>query len=197
MGRSLKYFTPDKLKLSTTKPVIIYLLCAINQKPVIFRHMNITLESIGTIHTPFKEKEGMPIQSAAAQGVRGHIILNEKFTAGLTDLEGFSHIILLYYFHMSAGFDLQIIPFLDNTQHGVFATRAPRRPNPIGISVVKLMSIQNNILNIENTDMLDGTPLLDIKPYIKDFDVHEIQRSGWLEDNANKLKKIKSDKRFN
>ncbi len=158
--------------------------------------MKITFEPIGTIYTPFKKKEGMPIQSKGAEGIKGKIILNEEFTAGLTDLDGFSHIILIYYFHKSAGYELQTTPFLDKTRRGVFSTRAPRRPNPIGLSVVKLLKMDKNILHIENVDMLDGTPLLDIKPYVADFDIHETDKSGWVESKADKLNEIKSDKRF-
>ena len=112
--------------------------------------MTIIFESIGTIHTPFKTKEGMPIQSGGAKGVKGQIILKETFIKGLTHLDGFSHIILIYYFHQSKGFELLTTPFLDNKKHGVFATRAPKRPNPIGISVVQLHRIENNVLYINN-----------------------------------------------
>ncbi|TAJ06592.1 tRNA (N6-threonylcarbamoyladenosine(37)-N6)-methyltransferase TrmO [Marinilabiliaceae bacterium JC017] len=158
--------------------------------------MKFTFESIGMVYTPFKTKEGMPIQSKGAKGVKGKIVLNEEFIPGLADLDGFSHIILIYCFHKSVGFDLQTIPFLDRVKRGIFSTRAPRRPNSIGISVVKLLNVENNILQIENVDMLDGTPLLDIKPYIADFDVHKIEKSGWIENKTDKLNEVKSDKRF-
>ncbi|TVQ88326.1 MAG: tRNA (N6-threonylcarbamoyladenosine(37)-N6)-methyltransferase TrmO [Bacteroidetes bacterium] len=158
--------------------------------------MSITLEPIGTIYTPFKTKEGMPIQSGTARGIKGQIILKEEFIQGLTDLDGFSHVILIYYFHKSSGFDLLTTPFLDNKKHGVFATRAPKRPNPVGISVVRLLRIENNIIDIENVDMLDETPLLDIKPYIPDFDVHKTEKKGWIENKTDNLHKTKSDKRF-
>jgi tRNA (adenine37-N6)-methyltransferase len=158
--------------------------------------MPITLKSIGTIRTPFKTKEGMPIQSGGAKGVKGQIIIKEEFLPGLTDLNGFSHIILIYHFHKSKGYDLLTTPFLDNKKRGVFATRAPNRPNPVGISVVRLLRIQNNIIHIENVDMLDETPLLDIKPYIPDFDVHETEKTGWIENKTDKLSETKSDKRF-
>ena len=158
--------------------------------------MPITFEPIGIIHTPFTSKEGMPIQSTAAKGVKGKIILMEEYASGLADLDGFSHIFLIYYFHKSIGFELQTTPFLDNVKRGVFATRAPRRPNSIGISVVRLLSIEKNIIHIENVDILDGTPLLDIKPYIPDFDIHEIEKNGWIGNKADKVNEIKSDKRF-
>jgi tRNA-Thr(GGU) m(6)t(6)A37 methyltransferase TsaA len=158
--------------------------------------MKITFESIGTIHSPFTSKVGMPIQTKGAKGIKGKIILNKKYASGLSDLDGFSHIILIYYFHKSAGFELKITPFLDNTERGIFSTRAPKRPNSIGISVVKLLKIQGNTLQIENVDIMDGTPLLDIKPYIPEFDIHKTKRRGWVENKAGNLSEIKSDKRF-
>ena len=158
--------------------------------------MKITFEQIGTIFSPFKTTENMPIQSKGAKGIKGKIILNEEFILGLNDLGGFSHIILLYYFHKSIGFELETKPFLDNLKRGVFSTRAPKRPNGIGMSVVKLLNIDKNIINIENVDILDGTPLLDIKPYISDFDIHNVEKSGWTKNKTLNLNSIKSDKRF-
>lgn len=158
--------------------------------------MSISLHPIGTIFTPFKSKEGMPIQSRLAKGARGRIELEEEFVPGLLDLDGFSHIFLVYYFHESNGFDLQVKPFLDDNKHGVFATRAPKRPNGIGMSVVKLLHVDKNILEVENVDMLDGTPLLDIKPYVPQFDDHEVEKWGWVEDKENRMKDIQSDDRF-
>jgi tRNA-Thr(GGU) m(6)t(6)A37 methyltransferase TsaA len=158
--------------------------------------MTFSFASIGTIHTPFRRKEGMPIQPAGSMGTRGTIILKRQFIEGLLDLDKFSHIYLVYCFHKSEGFNLKVIPFLDDKPHGVFATRAPRRPNPIGISVVKLIRIKDNILEIENVDMLDGTPLLDIKPYISQFDIHDIEKSGWISNKTDYPNEIKSDDRF-
>lgn len=158
--------------------------------------MSITLESIGIIYTPFKTKEGMPIQSNGAIGVQGQIIVKEELIPGLTDLDGFSHIILIYHFHKSLGFELLVTPFLDDRKRGLFATRAPKRPNSIGISVVRLLRVEKNILHVENVDMLDQTPLLDIKPYVPDFDIHKTEKNGWVENKTNKLNKTKSDKRF-
>lgn len=158
--------------------------------------MSITFEPIGIISTPFNTKAGMPIQAGLTKGVKGRIELKPEFVPGLLDLGGFSHIILLYHFHESSGFDLQPTPFLDDKRHGVFATRAPRRPNPIGMSVVKLLRIDNNVLEIENVDVIDGTPLLDIKPYVPYFDIHDVEKSGWVEGKKNALKNIKSDDRF-
>jgi len=158
--------------------------------------MVIRFKSIGTIYTPFQKKEGMPVQPSGAIGVKGNIRLKKKYIRGLSDLDGFSHIYLIYYLHKSRGFNLEVIPFLDDKPHGVFATRAPRRPNNIGISVVKLSNIRENVLEIENVDILSGTPLLDIKPYIPEFDIHEIENKGWAKDVAEKIQKIKADKRF-
>lgn len=158
--------------------------------------MSITLEPIGVIYTPFKTKEGMPIQSSGAKGLKGQIKLKEEFVSGLTDLDGFSHIILIYIFHKSTGFELLTTPFLDNRQRGVFSTRTPKRPNPIGISVVRLLKIENNTIYIENVDMLNETPLLDIKPYIPDFDIHKTEKNGWIKDRTNSLNETKSDRRF-
>lgn len=158
--------------------------------------MNIAYKPIGKIHTPFKTKEGMPIQPAGATGIKGTIEIKPELTEGLLDLEGFSYIYLIYHFHQSEGFDLQVKPFLDQKKHGVFATRAPKRPNQIGISIVKLNKIEGNILEIENVDVLDGTPLLDIKPYIPAFDFFEHAKTGWMSHSKNMLSHIKSDERF-
>ena len=158
--------------------------------------MSIKYIPIGTIHTPFKTTEGMPIQSGGAIGIKGIIKLRKKYIKGLLDLEGFSHIYLIYHFHKSKGFELQVRPFLDDRLHGVFSTRAPKRPNPIGISVVKLITVKDNILEIENVDIIDGTPLLDIKPYISGFDIHNIEKRGWINEKLTKLNEIKSDERF-
>ena len=140
--------------------------------------MQIIMQSIGVIHSPFIEKSQTPIQASRSHAI-GTVELNPKFLEGLQDLEGFSHIFLLYAFHCSSGFSLRIKPFLDHKEHGLFATRYPCRPNPIGISVVRLLSRTENILTIEGVDVLDNTPLLDIKPYVPDFDVRTDVRIGW------------------
>ena len=158
--------------------------------------MKIIFEKIGTIYSPFKSKEGMPIQSNGAIGVKGKIELNLDLIEGLNDLSNFSHIILIYQFHKSNGFALMTKPFLDNKKRGVFATRAPKRPNAIGMSVVKLLEVKNNILLIENIDVLNETPLIDIKPYIPEFDIHQVEKVGWTKNKIANLNTIKSDKRF-
>lgn len=151
---------------------------------------------IGTIHSPFKDPVGVPIQPRAATGVKGKIVLDPIYKDGLKDLEGFSHLILIYHFHKSEKGDLLVKPFLDDELRGLFATRAPRRPNNIGLSVVKLVGIKDTILEVENLDVLDGTPLLDIKPYIPDFDHVEDLRMGWYEKQRNKISDKKADDRF-
>ncbi len=156
----------------------------------------IIYQSIGVIHSPFRDQEGMPIQPAGAQGNPGWIEINDDYTEGLRNLEGFSHIILLYHFHLSNGFDIELTPFLDDTKRGVFATRAPRRPNPIGLSIVKLVGIEGKILKIENLDVVDGTPLLDIKPYIPAFDAIADAKSGWVQGKEEQARDIRADDRF-
>ncbi len=156
----------------------------------------IELKPIGIIHTPFTKLEGMPIQPRGAAGVHGTVQLFEEYHAGLKDLDGFSHIILLYYFHRSRDFKLQVVPFMDSESRGLFATRAPKRPNPIGLSIVQLDRIENGVLHIQNVDILDGTPLLDIKPFVPDFDSYEEVLTGWLEEAGKRVKTQKADKRF-
>ena len=159
--------------------------------------MEYTFESIGVIHTPYGNIEDMPIQPSGAAGVPGTIVLDEKYVPALTDLDGFSHLILLYVFHQITESQLTVTPFLDGKPHGLFATRAPKRPNPIGLSVVRLLNIDGNRLDVENVDMLDGSPLLDIKPYVPDFDGDvSALRLGWLESKATHAKSHRSDNRF-
>ena len=159
--------------------------------------MTIEYKQIGTIYSPFEKKEGMPIQAIAANGIKGKIEINKDLEEGLSGLDGFSHIFLIYSFHKSEGFNLKIKPFMSDKFFGVFATRAPRRPNAIGISVVKILSINKNIIEIENVDILNGTPLLDIKPYIPEFDIHKAEKIGWLENKISEVTQTKSDERFN
>jgi tRNA (adenine37-N6)-methyltransferase len=158
--------------------------------------LEIRYKPIGIIHSPFKDVKGMPIQPSGAKGIAGTVELRPDFVEGLKDLDGFSHIILIYHFHLSKGYTLSVKPFVDDKLHGVFATRAPRRPNPIGISVVKLIRVEGNLLHIENVDIIDGTPLLDIKPYISEVDAHEVEKTGWLSGKAEKMHNVKADERF-
>lgn len=158
--------------------------------------MNFTITPIGTIHTPFENLEGMPIQPSGAVDVTGTIVMDKEYEPGLKDIDGFSHLILLYQFHQSKGYDLLVKPFLDDEKRGLFATRAPRRPNPIGLSVVRLVERKGNVLTIKDIDVLSGTPLLDIKPYVPAFDGKEVTAVGWLEKKQEKARVLKSDSRF-
>lgn len=158
--------------------------------------MKIEFQTIGVIHTPFTELESMPIQPAGAAGVEGTVEVFEEYRAGLKDLDGFSHIILLYHFHRSRGFEPHVVPFMDSQPRGVFATRARSRPNPIGLSVVRLNRIEDGVLHIENVDILDDTPLVDIKPYVPEFDTQVDVRTGWLEHVRKTVSQRKSDDRF-
>jgi len=157
----------------------------------------ITYRPIGQIHTPFTDPKGMPIQPAGARDVEGRVEVFPEFRAGLIDLEGFSHLILLYHFHRSKGYTLEVVPYMDSTTRGVFATRAPRRPNPIGLSVVRLDRIEDGILFVRDVDILDGTPLLDIKPYVPEFDspIPPI-RIGWLAEHRHRAASHRADGRF-
>jgi tRNA-Thr(GGU) m(6)t(6)A37 methyltransferase TsaA len=154
----------------------------------------LSYQPIGIIHSPFQGIENVPIQPRAASGIRGTVEVSPEFAAGLQDLDGFSHIILLYHFHRVTQCRLLVTPFLDRQVRGVFATRAPSRPNPIGLSVVRLLAVRGNILDIENVDIVDGTPLLDIKPYVPEFDHFEVDRTGWL--SQAELEGKRSDGRF-
>lgn len=158
---------------------------------------NITYKPIGNIRTPFKKQAGMPIQPSGAKGVRGTIKIKKDYIGGLKDLEGFSHLVLIYHFHLSKEYDLMVTPFLDDQPRGVFATRAPRRPNSIGLSIVKLNAVEEDTLEIENVDIIDGTPLLDIKPYVPEFDAQTEVKTGWLAEVDEQVKQAKSDNRFN
>ncbi len=151
---------------------------------------------IGVIHSPFTEVTGTPLQPAGARGITGTIEVEPKYCDGLKDLEGFSHIILFYHFHYAEGYTLQVEPFMDDSIHGVFATRVPTRPNPIGISVVRLSKIEGCTLYLKDVDVVDGTPLLDIKPYVPEFDIRKVEKTGWLSKRVHNVYKAKADERF-
>lgn len=138
----------------------------------------------------------MPIQPGAAEGVQGYIELLPEYTEGLKDLDGFSHLILLYHLHKVDGYKLMVKPFMDNEEHGIFATRAPKRPNAIGISTVELEKVEGNKVYLNKVDMLDGTPLIDIKPFFPRFDNHPDAIGGWQDKNKQGLKDLRSDERF-
>lgn len=159
-------------------------------------HMTITFNPIGTIHSSYHVLSDMPIQPSSNYSTPGTVVILPELTPGLLDLKGFSHIILIYHLHQSQRVALTVTPFLDSQPHGIFATRAPHRPNPIGRSVVKLVKVEQNILHVDNLDILDGTPLLDIKPYVPEFDSPPDFRLGWLESVKGKVRNTRSDKRF-
>lgn len=156
----------------------------------------ITYQPIGIIHTPHKEAEGTPIQPKGAKGITGKVEVYSEYEEGLKDLEGFSHIILLFHCHRSGNYSLRQKPYMDDEEHGVFAMRGPSRPNPIALSVVKLKAVQGNTLEIENVDIINGTPLLDIKPYVPEFDQNQVERIGWLGEKVQKLTDTRDDGRF-
>ena len=156
----------------------------------------IVYKPIGIIHSPFKNPKGMPIQPTGAKGVAGTVEVFQEYCAGLKDIDGFSHIILIYHFHLSDECSLEVRPYMDENTHGVFATRIPGRPNPIGISVVRCVKVKGCMIHIQDVDILDGTPLLDIKPYVPDFDSRMTERIGWLSGKSSNVYKKRSDGRL-
>lgn len=143
--------------------------------------MIIEYRPIGIVHSPFEETSGTPTQPKRARGVRGTVEVLPEYVEGLSDLDGFSHIVLLCHLHLSTDYELKIVPYLETELRGLFATRSPRRPNPIAISVVRLLTIEGGLLQVEDVDLLEGTPVLDIKPYIGEIDEGTSVRTGWLE----------------
>ncbi len=141
---------------------------------------NMEIKQIGTIHSPFIEASGTPIQPKFAKDANGTVVVNEEYAEGLKDLDGFERIWLIYYFDRVKNAKLTVVPYMDTVEHGVFATRSPARPNKIGMSAVKLEKVEGNTLHVSGIDILDGTPLLDIKPYAKRMDYFDVERQGWL-----------------
>jgi tRNA-Thr(GGU) m(6)t(6)A37 methyltransferase TsaA len=156
--------------------------------------MNMEVKSIGIIRSPFKGATGTPIQPSMAAGTLGTVEILPAFVDGIKDLGGFDRIWLLYWFDRAAAPKLIVTPYLDDQSHGVFATRAPARPNPIGMSAVRLLRIEGSTLHVADVDILDGTPLLDIKPYVPQFDHLLSERTGWL-GQANSRHRV-ADRRF-
>jgi tRNA-Thr(GGU) m(6)t(6)A37 methyltransferase TsaA len=154
------------------------------------------IKPIGVILSPFQTIEQMPIQPKGAAGTKGQVQIDDAFQPGLKDLEGFSHIYLIYSFHKANRTELTVVPFMDTRTRGVFATRSPLRPNHIGISIVRLEKIQGNLLHVLDIDVLDGTPLLDIKPYMEKFDAVENSTSGWMQASDREVAEKRSDDRF-
>jgi tRNA-Thr(GGU) m(6)t(6)A37 methyltransferase TsaA len=151
---------------------------------------------IGIVHSPLRTPFNAPIQAIFAKHTRGTVEVFARYGSGLKGLNGFSHIILLYHFHLAGRTSLSVKPFLDSAYHGIFATRAPVRPNPIGISVVRLRKIRGATMWVQDLDVLDGTPLLDIKPYVPQFDVRRATRIGWFKHSIHRLNRTVADERF-
>ena len=158
--------------------------------------MEIVYKTIGIIRSAFKEANGTPIQPVASPDSEGRVELFEECAEGLKDLDGFSHIILIFHMHLVKEAKLKVIPFLDTQEHGIFATRSPARPNPVGFSVVRLEKIERNILFVSGIDIIDGTPLLDIKPFVPAFDVRDAEKTGWFENKQHKIPDARDDGRF-
>ncbi len=158
--------------------------------------MSINFSPIGYFRTPFTEIKGMPIQPLGAADVEGHIAVLPDYMAGLKDLDGFSHLIVLYHLHQITGHDLVVQPFLDIEKHGIFATRSPKRPNPIGLSVMRLLRVSGREIYLQGVDVLDQTPVIDIKPYVADFDQCDADRFGWFEGKSSNARHHQSDERF-
>jgi len=161
--------------------------------------MQINLKQIATIKSPFCELQNMPVQPCGAKDTFATVEFKEEYAEGLKDLDGFSHAYLIYFFHKIPKPALHVIPFNDttNTHRGVFSTRTPMHPNSIGLSVVEIVSVEDNIVTIKGVDILDGTPLLDIKPYIENFDkVTGEVKSGWMQSSFDEVSAVRSDERF-
>ena len=156
----------------------------------------VVLHPIGVLRTPFRDLAEMPIQPTSTLSAPGTAEIFTQYRAGLQDLAGFSHLILLYHLHKAEHEQLQVTPFLDRVPRGVYATRAPTRPNHLGLSIVELLRVDGTTLHLNRLDMLDGTPLLDIKPYVPAFDEPQDVRCGWLENAPGQVRAARSDKRF-
>ena len=150
------------------------------------------------VHSPLKGAPGAPIQSVSAKDVIGTIEVFPTFAGGLKDITGFSHLMLLYHFHLSRRFKLTVIPFLDSSEHGIFSTRSPARPNPIGVSVVEVLRVRGRTIRVRGLDVVDKTPLLDIKPYVPAFDAIRTKKIGWYAGRVamSRLHRTKADGRF-
>lgn len=153
----------------------------------------LTMRPIGLIETPFQDPAGTPIQPSRAKGALGTVRVYEAFARGLQDLAAFERIWLIYWLHRAPEGRLLVTPFLDTKRRGVFATRAPARPIPIGISAVRLLRVRGAVLDIAEVDILNGTPLLDIKPYVPEFDSHPASKAGWFDD-SNSRRRVADDR---
>jgi len=156
----------------------------------------VTLPYIGVVRSRFTDLENMPIQPVGAMDVEGVVEIEPQYEEGLKDLDGFSHIYLLYHFHQAPKVKLRVTPYMDTMEHGVFATRSPLRPSHLGMSVVELLSVEGSTLRIRGVDILDGTPVIDVKPYLPQFDMRENVRTGWMQKDGSTVAAARSDKRF-
>ncbi|WP_029897527.1 tRNA (N6-threonylcarbamoyladenosine(37)-N6)-methyltransferase TrmO [Desulfohalovibrio reitneri] len=158
--------------------------------------MSLSLNPIGIMRTPHRDIEGMPIQPPGAGEFEGTLHLRPELAEGLRDLDGFSHVHLIYLLHKVEGYELTVKPFLDDAEHGIFATRSPSRPAPIGLSVLEVLQVRGNTVRLGRVDMLDRTPVLDIKPYVPDFDVWPADRIGWFAGKSGNADSVRADGRF-
>lgn len=156
----------------------------------------ITLKPIGVVHSPFKDPRGTPIQATSGQGVRGFAEVFGEYVQALEDLDGFSHVVLICHLHLVRQTNLKVTPFLDTVLRGVFSTRAPSRPNHLGLTIARLVRIEGNTLHLEDLDIVDGTPLLDIKPYVPLLDERQRVTLGWLEGKSPEFTRGLADDRF-
>lgn len=156
----------------------------------------IACHPIGIIHSGFKTREGTPIQPVFADDAPGRVVVYPEYAEGLRDLDSFSHIVVLFHFHLSEGWRPLVRPFMEETERGVFATRAPRRPNPLGLSVVRLERVEGSVVHVRGIDVVDGTPLLDIKPYVPGFDSAGEHHAGWIENALRREGRRVADDRF-
>lgn len=156
----------------------------------------VTFKSVGFVESRFEQQAGTPIQGRMAPEETGRIVIFEEFAEALKDLEGFSHIYVFFKFDRASEKKLRVKPYLDTVERGIFATRSPLRPNPLGMTIVRLNRVDGNILEISGVDILNGSPVIDIKPYIPDFDFHNPEKIGWYEKNAERNSLVLADDRF-
>jgi tRNA (adenine37-N6)-methyltransferase len=151
---------------------------------------------IGVVRSPYTVFEGMPLQTVAASDVEARVELEPPLRGALRDLDGFSHLWLVTHLHTVDGWRAEVVPFLDTVARGVLATRSPRRPNPIGLSLVELVAVEGGVLHVRGIDLLDGTPVLDVKPYVPLFDARGNARAGWFEHAGPRVHEVRSDRRY-
>jgi tRNA-Thr(GGU) m(6)t(6)A37 methyltransferase TsaA len=157
---------------------------------------SIVCRAIGVIRSEHTSPQETPIQPVYARGCRGYAEVCSEFTEGLKDLDGFSHVYLIYFFHQCREVKLTVKPFLQDVDRGIFSTRAPFRPNPIGLSVVELIKVEGNVVHFDGADILDGTPLLDIKPYTEKFDLYDVKKSGWQDEVDEETARVRGRREY-